>query len=111
MRSRTASGRPDISAMLRRCQPRTVGIGGQGDAQSGEHSHCGDADAVQAQVEGLAAAGGVEADDDRRGTMRMEAMVDFNPREMPPMMMVAEPVSERPPAPEWAYRYQRCNTR
>jgi hypothetical protein len=24
----------------------------------------------------------------------MEAMVDFNPREMPPMMMVAEPVSE-----------------
>ena len=27
-------------------------------------------------------------------TMRMEAMVDIMPREMPPMMMVAEPVSE-----------------
>ena len=26
--------------------------------------------------------------------MRMEATVDFRPREMPPMMTVAEPVSE-----------------
>ena len=27
-------------------------------------------------------------------TIRMEVMVDFRPREIPPMMMVAEPVSE-----------------
>ena len=27
-------------------------------------------------------------------TIRIETMVDFRPREMPPMMMVAEPVSE-----------------
>ncbi len=31
---------------------RAVGVGGQGDAQGGEHAHTGDADAVQALVEG-----------------------------------------------------------
>ena len=40
------------------------------------------------------AAGGKVADQNGSATMRMEAMVDFMPREMPPMMMVAEPVSE-----------------
>ena len=40
-----------------------VGVGGQGDAQGGEHAHAGDADAVQALVEGVGEGAGAVHDD------------------------------------------------
>src|SRR5699024_868112 len=43
---------------------RAVGVGGQGDAQGGQHAHRGDADAVEPPVKGGPASGGVEADED-----------------------------------------------
>src|SRR5699024_266392 len=46
---------------------RAVGVGGQSDAQGGQHAHGGDADAVEPPVKGGPASGGVEADEDGNG--------------------------------------------
>ncbi len=76
-----------------------VGVGGQGDAQGGEHAHRGHADAEETHQRVLRAAHHVEADEDAHTMVITGIMVEFMP--------TARPVDDaRWPGRSWPAR--RC---